>query len=105
MKPWTAPGSPEIPRMRPTGTPAIGFGSSTPFRMMRSRAARSVTSMLPSGRNATVHGNDSAFVTATTRMRWPSAVSYSTAFSGSFLPQRPRGATGMPKPGIISTFC
>ena len=38
------------------GGTATGFGSSTPFRMMRSCPSRSVTSMLPSGRNARLNG-------------------------------------------------
>ncbi len=36
--------------------PATGAGSSTPLRMTRSRPGRSVTSMLPSGRNTRFHG-------------------------------------------------
>ena len=51
--------------------------------MMRSRPARSVTSIEPSGRNARLHGYSSALVTTTTRMFWPSAVSNSIGPSGS----------------------
>src|SRR6476661_2703118 len=65
--------------------------------------------MSPFGRNAMLHGNASAFVTTTTLIFWPSAVSYTIGVVGSFLPvpfgHSPRGATGMPRsPGISSTF-
>ena len=72
-------------------------------------STRSVTSRSPFGRNAMLHGKASAFVTTTTLIFWPSAVSYTIGVVGNFLPdgagQRPRGATGMPRPpGISSTF-
>src|SRR5580765_2361030 len=71
--------------------------------MRRSRPFRSVTSMSPFGRKTMLHGNASALVTMATRMRWCSAVSYTIGAVGSFLPQRPVGAIGMPP--RISTFC
>src|SRR5262245_22717502 len=45
------------------GRPAIGVGSSTPLRTMRSLPPRSVTRMPPSGRNAIDHGWFSPLVT------------------------------------------
>src|SRR4030095_8541376 len=45
-----------------------GVGSSFPSRTMRSRPARSVTRILPSGRNARLHGCDSPVTTGTTRI-------------------------------------
>ena len=47
------------------GTPAIGFGSSTPFRTMRSRPGRSVTSISPPGRNVRLQGCDRPLITLT----------------------------------------
>ena len=75
MYPWTAPGKPETPALYETGPPATGCGSRTPLRMMRRWPARSVTSIVPSGRNARLHGYDNALVTTTTRILCPSAVS------------------------------
>ena len=49
----------------------IGLGSSTPLRMMRRvLAPRSLTSMLPSGRNAMAQGCVNPLI-GTTRYRWP----------------------------------
>jgi hypothetical protein len=45
--------------------PAIGLGSTTPLRTMRSRPSRSVTSMLPSGRNASANGRLSPLIAVT----------------------------------------
>src|SRR6516225_3218136 len=58
-----------------SGTPRIGFGSSTPSLIRRSRPARSVTSILPSGRKARPHGWDKPLVRMTTRILCCSAVS------------------------------
>src|SRR5215510_1285033 len=95
IKPWTAPGSPDLPAYRDTGMPATGCGSRTPLRMIRSFPVRSVTSIEPSGRNAKLQGYVRPFVTATTRIRWPSAVSNSIGNFGSGRSARPVGATGM----------
>src|SRR5215475_916457 len=95
IKPWTAPGSPDLPAYRDAGMPATGCGSRTPFRMIRSFPVRSVTSIVPSGRNAKLQGYVSPFVTATTRILWPSAVSNSIGNFGSGRSARPVGATGM----------
>ena len=78
------------------GVPATGWGSSTPLRITRSLPMRSVTSIVPSGRNAMLHGFSSPRATADTRTRMPSAVSSTTGSAGSGLPERPSGATGMP---------
>ncbi len=59
---------PPLPSVLTRGTPAMGVGSSTPLRMMRSRPGRSVTSMLPSGRNARLHGCERPLVTTLTRI-------------------------------------
>ena len=67
--------SPESPCACTAGTPATGAGSSTPFRMMRRRPPRSVTSMSPPGRNARPHGREAAGHHATTLILCPSAVS------------------------------
>src|SRR5215475_15825472 len=95
IKPWTAPGSPDLPAYRDAGTPAMGCGSRTPLRMIRSFPVRSVTSIAPSGRNAKLQGYVRPFVTATTRILWPSAVSNSIGNFGSGRSARPVGATGM----------
>src|SRR5262245_10283009 len=95
IKPWTAPGSPDLPAYRDAGTPATGSGSRTPLRMIRSFPVRSVTSIPPSGRNAKLQGYVSPFVTATTRILWPSAVSNSIGNFGRGRSARPVGATGM----------
>ena len=54
----TTSNRPVRPAACTVGTPAIGCGSSTPLRMMRSLPPRSVTSIPPSGRNARDHGAD-----------------------------------------------
>src|SRR5262245_61785326 len=46
-----------------SGTPGIGFGSSTPFRTMRNRPPISVTSTSPFGRNAKLQGKSSPSAT------------------------------------------
>ena len=50
------------------GVPLTGSGCSTPLRTRRSRPTRSVISMSPPGRNATLHGCDSPLVTTDTRI-------------------------------------
>src|SRR2546426_2142766 len=52
-------------RLGIAGIPAIGAGSSTPFRTIRIRPARSVISMLPSGRNASAYGCERPFIGTT----------------------------------------
>ena len=55
-------------RSTTAGMPEIDWGSSTPFRTIRSRPARSVIRMSPPGRNASAHGRASPG-TGTTRIR------------------------------------
>jgi hypothetical protein len=54
-----------------SGTPATALGSSTPFRTIRSFPPSSVISIVPSGRNAMLHGLTRPFVTTTARYRLP----------------------------------
>src|SRR5262245_66035009 len=71
------------------GTPYIGYGSSTPFRMIRRRPARSVTSMSPFGSHARLHGCERPFVTTDTRIRvFRSYVVYDHGPSPRMLPPR-----------------
>src|SRR5262249_40996501 len=53
---------------RTSGRPAIGFRSSTLSRITRSRPGRSVTSMLPSGRNARAQKWTRSLFTTVTRI-------------------------------------
>src|ERR1051325_5686241 len=71
--------------------------------MTRSFPKRSVTSIVSSGRKASANGYDNDLATATTRIRWPSAVSKAMGSGGSGWPARPSGATGMPP--WKGTFC
>ena len=57
-----------VARERTCGVPGTGVGSSTPLRTTRRRPTRSVIRMLPSGRNARLHGCESPFVTTLTLM-------------------------------------
>jgi hypothetical protein len=61
--------SPLRPRACTAGVPAIGAGSSAPLRTTRKRPEISVTRILPSGRNAMLHGWTSPFVTVRRRPR------------------------------------
>ena len=54
--PGTTSSSPPWPRANTAGTPASGAEARPSRPMMRSRPGRSVTSMRPSGRNASDHG-------------------------------------------------
>ena len=53
--------SPPRPEGTTLGAPAIGCGSTTPFRMIRTCPVRSVKSMSPDGRNASENGRDNLF--------------------------------------------
>src|SRR5215472_2511706 len=86
---------PDCPVQYDSGVPDTGLGSSTPFLMIRNRPARSVTSIVPSGRNVIPKGYSRAVVTAVTRMRCPSAVSKSIGSFGNGRPASPDGATGI----------
>src|SRR5262245_37899057 len=60
--------SPPCPYPSIGGSPATGWGSSLPSReAIRNRPARSVTSVRPSGRNASAQGCSSPWVSVTTR--------------------------------------
>src|SRR6266849_3840630 len=83
---------PPLPFVLTSETPLTGFGSSTPSRTTRSRPGRSVTSMLPSGRNATLQGCTSPLVTTVARILCCSAVSRTNG-------PAPRGGTGTPMGG------
>src|SRR5438128_5138422 len=84
-----------VARESTCGVPATDVGSSTPLRRMRRRPTRSVIRMLPSGRNARLHGCESPFVTTLTLMSRCSNVDDIQGPSPSGGDGRGRGPGGM----------
>ena len=80
------PCSPRGPPGCTSGTPATGCSSSLPSRTMRSRPTRSVTSIEPSGRNATDQGCSRCFART---------VTFSLRSSADSMSRQRRGRSGV----------